>query len=72
MPAPRWAVGMRKLGIGMYLDSQDAIHVSTEEICEHFNVEPTPWNVEAINAAALDAIHRFWPGNIIAVEHLAE
>lgn len=40
---PKWAVGMRKLGPGAYLDA-DGLHFSTREMCEHFGVPVTEEN----------------------------
>jgi hypothetical protein len=51
---PRWAVGMRKLGPGLYFDG-DGLHISEEELCEAMGVPYTPENCAVVESAALTA-----------------
>jgi hypothetical protein len=58
MSAPRWAVGMQKLGPGVYADGRGALHVKLSEICHHLGVPCTPRNQEIAQRAAEEAIRK--------------
>ena len=52
MSAPRWAVGMRMIGPGVYLDAGNNLHLCLAEICENAGVPPTPGNLRTLAEAA--------------------
>lgn len=63
---PKWAVGMQKLGPGIYFkEDTKQIHVSEAELCEHFGVPYTPENVKIIEEAVREA----FPGIATEVQH---
>ena len=55
MRAPRWAVGMKKIGPGLYVQ-EGSIHFYTPELYEHLGVPPTPENQRIAEQAAREAI----------------
>jgi len=55
MRAPRWAVGMKKIGPGLYVEGE-SIHFYTPELCEHLGVPATPENQRVAEEAAREAI----------------
>lgn len=58
---PPWAVGMRKLAPGVYMDDKTrALHVSEAEVCEHFGVPCTEENAETIVRALAEAALKQW------------
>jgi hypothetical protein len=66
--APRWAVGMRKLGPGIYVDeAANAVHFSGAELCAHQGVPATRENVEIAEQAARDVTAKYWPGARVKV-----
>lgn len=69
---PRWSVGMRKLGPGVYVDeATNAIHFAGEEICEHLGVPPTRANMEIAERAARDVVAACWPAaRVEVVDHV--
>lgn len=67
MKPPAWAVGIRKLGPGVYVQG-DAIHIYAPEICETLGKPLTPENLRAAEEGAIDAIrdaYGFIPAEII-------
>jgi hypothetical protein len=61
---PRWAKGMQKLGPGIYEDASRTLHISEEELCEHYGVAYTQENgaiVEEILKAALSQVFGMVP-----------
>ena len=60
MSAPKWAVGMQKIGPGIYADKTAAIHLDEAELCEHMRVPCTPENAEVLRRAAIEAVRRVW------------
>lgn len=54
MSAPRWAVGMRKIVPGLYVDAQERLHLDTKELCETNGWPATPENQDAMEQAALE------------------
>jgi hypothetical protein len=70
MSAPKWAVGMRRIAPGVYVDSRNALHVDAFAICESLGCPPTPQNLETAAQAALDAIKAWNPA--VKVSHSIE
>lgn len=61
--APEWAVGMRKLGAGIYIDEKsNSIHFSDREICEALGVEATEENLVNARQGAAAAVAGMYPG----------
>lgn len=58
---PAWAVGMRKLCIGLYVDADGNLHVSREELCEALGLPFTEANAKSAERLALDVIRENWP-----------
>jgi|HubBroStandDraft_2_1064218.scaffolds.fasta_scaffold461604_2 hypothetical protein len=54
MKAPKWAVGMRVLAPGIYMDARGDWHLDERAICEHFGVPYTAHNCATIVQAARD------------------
>ena len=52
---PAWAVGMRKLMPGIYVDAKRAMHVYELEICESLGVPYTAENSAIIEQAIREA-----------------
>ncbi len=48
MSAPKFAVGMRRVRPGVYVDRTGTLHVSAREVCQSFGLVPTPENQDAI------------------------
>jgi hypothetical protein len=57
MKAPNWAVGMKKIGPGMYVQG-DSMHFYAPELCEELGVPPTPENQRIAQEAARQVIQR--------------
>lgn len=57
---PAWAVGMRKIGPGVYVDSARALHISEREICDHFDVPYSPENSKVIEEVAQEVIREMY------------
>ena len=55
MPAPKWAVGMRRVGPGMYVKDHQ-LHFSARELCEVMGVSYTPQNAELLKEVGREAI----------------
>lgn len=55
MAAPKWAVGMEKLGPGIYVKDRE-LHFSGRELCEYFRVPYNEENCRKLERAALRAI----------------
>lgn len=66
--APRWAVGMRKLGPGLYFQASDnSMHFSAEEVCEQLGVTATRENMEIAERGARKVIETYWPNAKVEV-----
>jgi len=59
--APTWAVGMQKIGPGIYVGG-GSMHIKAEEICEALGFPPTPENLDMAELGAIDAVVREYPG----------
>lgn len=58
---PAWAVGLRKLAPGVYMDDKThALHVSEAEVCEHFGMPYTQENAETIVRALAEVALQMW------------
>lgn len=53
---PAWALGMQKIGIGMYVDANRALHISHDELCEYFDMPLTDESTRRIT----DAFRKSW------------
>jgi hypothetical protein len=59
---PKWAVGMRKIGPGIYVNEKTrAIHISERELCEHFQVPYNAENIRIIEEAAMKVAREQFP-----------
>jgi hypothetical protein len=67
MSAPKWAVGMRKIGPGLYVTKEGALHVDGAEICASLGCPPTAENLKIAEDAAVQAVRESWPD--ITIEH---
>ena len=56
MNTPHWAVGMRRLRPGVYLDSQPAIHFDVREMCAEAGYPYTQANAEMLEQVARRAV----------------
>ncbi len=66
---PAWAVGMRKLTVGVYLDGEN-LHISNEELCEALDVPYTRENARIVEEGTLAAVKRMFPGiETATIEH---
>lgn len=66
MSTPRWAVGMLKLGPGIYCDKKtQSMHISEQEICDHFGVPCSEENAQMIVRALGEVCKEAWPGKSI-------
>lgn len=66
MRAPKWAVGMRRIGPGMYVDRNDGLHISENEICQKLNVPYTSHNSRIIELAVEEVLREQFGANIPA------
>ena len=48
MSAPKWAIGMRRITPGVYVDSKGAMHIDGAEVCIANGHPPTPENIEML------------------------
>jgi hypothetical protein len=62
MSAPKWAVGMRRVHEGIYVDSNGALHVDGAGFCEAHGYAPTRENVATVERALLEIAAETWPG----------
>lgn len=68
MRAPRWAVGMRKIGPGVYVrESDKSLHISAEELCAHLGVPPTAANLDIAEKAAREVTRKACPDSTLEV-----
>lgn len=64
MPAPKWSVGMRRIGPGIYVsDATRALHFDADELCLALGVPPTPENVKRAEAIAAQVVREHF-GNV--------
>lgn len=56
---PPWAVGMRKLGPGVYIDAENVMHVSEGEICQALGISYTDRNSQLVEEAVRAEIARW-------------
>jgi hypothetical protein len=56
MSAPRWAVGMRRLMPGVYLDGDCAIHFDLYDLCVANGYAPTAENADLLERVARRAL----------------
>jgi hypothetical protein len=61
--APKWAVGMRRIGIGMYIDSSDALHFDPVEVCAALGWPINPVTIRAVQDAAVEVVRKAY-GNL--------
>jgi len=61
LSAPSWAVGMERIGPGVYLDKENSLHVYVPELCEALGVPYTRDNAERMEAIARAAIEEQFP-----------
>jgi hypothetical protein len=52
MSTPRWAVGMQRLGPGVYVDTNNNLHLYLPEILENAGKPATPENLRTLARAA--------------------
>ena len=57
---PAWAKGMRKLGAGIYVDSNNAMHVSEREICDAMGVMYNRLNSRVIEETVQKALREVY------------
>ena len=55
MSAPKWAVGMQRLALGVYVQG-GTLHFDTVELCGVMGVPPTKENQDAAEDAALRSL----------------
>lgn len=55
-------VGMRRVGIGVYLDVRNNLHVDVPELLARFGYEDNDHNREVVIAAAIKAVNERYPG----------
>lgn len=73
MGAPKWSVGMLKLGPGTYADGKGALHISAEELCEFFRVPYTKHNADLVREAAIEAVQQSFPNTkVVKVDEVEE
>jgi hypothetical protein len=62
MSAPKWAIGMRRLQPGIYIDASGAINVDPPELCIAHGFAPTAANQAMLEATARramkEAVHK--------------
>jgi hypothetical protein len=51
MRAPKWAVGMQRLQVGVYLDARNQIHLDHKAICRELKMAYTKENALKIERA---------------------
>lgn len=61
MSAPKWAVGMERIGLGIYVDQHKTLHIDERELCESQGYPYTEHNAELLRAAAIEAMQQ-WKG----------
>ncbi len=61
MSAPKWAVSMRKLGPGLYIDREQRLHVNAVEIVEELGAVVNEENLRVAEEAARDAVRKHYP-----------
>ena len=64
MSTPKWAIGMKRIGAGLYVDGNGGLHIDTPVFCESHGYEPTPENIEMLERAARD----LFPGVEVQLE----
>jgi hypothetical protein len=67
MKGRAWTVGMEKLGPGMYVDRDGALHISIPELCEHFGVPENAHNTAIVEQVAIE--HFAEMGRRVPIEH---
>jgi len=60
MSAPKWAKGMRRLAVGVYVDADHALHLDEAALCQALCVPYTLDNAEIVKRLALAAIREMW------------
>lgn len=70
MSAPKWAIGMERVGTGIYVDAHNALHFDSEELCRVAGVPPTEANYQMLRKAATEIVQKLWPG--ISTEEVEE
>ena len=65
MRTPEWAVGMRKVGVGVYVDASGYPHLDLAAICVAAGFPPTPENIRIPGEAARELASKQWPATRI-------
>ena len=69
MSAPAWAVGMQKIGPGMYCKGAEW-HIDPVEICRHLGACPTEANLKIVEQEARAVLKEMFGVDLIAAASL--
>ena len=64
MSTPSWAIGMRRIAPGLYVDNREALHIDTPTFCAANGYPPTQHNIEMLERAARE----MFPGVEVTME----
>jgi hypothetical protein len=56
MKAPKWAVGMKQLTPGVYVDAADTMHIDTAMLCAQMGVPHTEANARVLERVCLETL----------------